>query len=58
MVYSLAVIHDTLCILSLTSDDTLNNVGALIVHTNASIKVVNCHYILTPFVECLWNDKC
>ena len=35
----------------------LNSAGALFILMHAAIQVVYCHYVLTPFVECLWYIK-
>ena len=35
----------------------LNSAGALLILMHVAIQVVYCHYMLTPFVECLWYVK-
>ena len=55
MMYSLAVIYGISCMPSLSS--LLISVGALFILMHTAIQVVYCHYMLTPFVECLWYVK-
>ena len=52
MMYSLAVVHGMPCMPSLSL--LLNSMGALFILTYAAIHAFYCHYMLTPFVECLW----
>ena len=33
---------------------TAESVGALFILMHAALQVVYCHYMLTPFMECLW----
>ena len=58
LMYILAVIngrHCTPLLSSLINNAmyVLNSVGTLLILTHAAIQVVYCHYMLTPFVECL-----
>ena len=59
MMYSLAVVHGTPCMPSLSSliNRVLNSAGALFILTHVAIQVVCCQYMLTTFVEYLWYVK-
>ena len=55
MTYSLAVFYATPCIPINTMYKCHVLSVLLIVLIYAAIWVVYCHYMFTPFVECLWN---
>ena len=55
IIYSLTIVHGMPCMPSLIS--LLNSVGALFVLMHVAFQVIYCHYMLTPFVECLWYVK-